>query len=30
MAPEAHKHVVSHRLCYSIAFLLQAATDSLL
>jgi hypothetical protein len=29
-APEAHQHVVSHRLCQSTAFLLQAAADSLL
>jgi hypothetical protein len=29
-APEAHQHVVSHCLCQSIVFLLQAAADSLL
>jgi hypothetical protein len=27
---EAHQHVVSHRLCQSVTFLLQAAADSLL
>jgi hypothetical protein len=29
-APEAHQHVVDHRLCQSMALLLQAAADNVL